>query len=182
MLRVKFGAVVLLQVLLLTFIVVRYEYTVARGIPILLKVVTFKQGNILSLRGEHFILSYEISNIRLDTIKNMAGSLSQDDTVYCQLVKEEKFWRVIAIDKTFHPTTPTEVWLKGKVVSFEGNQVQVAYGIEKIFIPEGTGDYLERELNVEKLFAEIRVTSGGVGVIKQLVVNGHSIDLSRYRK
>lgn len=173
MIRLKFWGVVLLQVLLLVFIVARYHYALANGVPVLLKVVPVDPRDLL--RGDYVILNYEISNIKLDTVRNEAGSVGYGDTVYVRLEKGEKYWEAMAIDKTIHPTDTSNVWLRGRVESSYRRNLRIKYGIEQFFIPEGTGHLIERERNREKVSVEIRVSKSGIGLIKQLYVSNQPV-------
>lgn len=173
MIRYKFWGIVLLQVLFLIFIVVRYHYALATGVPVFLQAVPVDPRDLF--RGDYVTLSYEISNIRLDTIENRAGSMNYGNTVYVGLERGEKYWRATTLDKAFHPTTHSAVWLKAQVMSsFEG-RVRLRYGIEQFFIPEGTGHLIEQERNRERVSVQIRVTDSGTALVKQLYVNDQPV-------
>jgi len=166
-------------VLLLVFIVVRYHYALTTGVPVLLKVVPVDPRDLL--RGDYVTLSYEISNIKLDSVKNEAGSIYYNDTVYVQLQKGEKYWKAKAIAKAFHSTDTSNVWLKGRVERVYRNNARIKYGVEQFFIPEGTGHFIEQERNREKVSVEINVTRSGIGLIKQLYISDQPVTYQQKR-
>ncbi|MFH0888649.1 MAG: GDYXXLXY domain-containing protein [Planctomycetota bacterium] len=189
---IKFWAIVLLEVLFLLGIFVRYRYALANGVSVLLKVMPVDPRDLL--RGDYVILSYEISSINLSKIENKAGNLSCWDTVYVRLERGEKFWNAVAIDKSFHTTNNSEVWLKGRVITSDytlrathsasgakDSLIGIDYGIEEFFVPEGEGRMIERERNNKNVSIEIRVTKSGLGLIKQIYVNDQPVDFRQIR-
>jgi len=170
---------VIAQILLLLFIVVRYQAALSNGVPVLLKVVPVDPRDLL--RGDYVTLRYEISTIELALVKNTPTEYSNGDTVYVKLEKGEKFWNATAVDKKFHPTSASEIWLRGtKEYSWqEGFKViNLKFGIEQFFVPEGKGKIIEQARNAKNLSIEIRVTEKGIGLIKQVYANNQPVELN----
>ena len=174
----KFWGLVLLQVILLLFIVIRYQSALSSGTPVLLKVVPVDPRDLL--RGDYVTFSYEISNLDLTKITNQGGEYNENDTVYVRLEQGDKFWNASAIDKSFHPTTASEIWLKGRKTSnwrmpddWNKQHISISYGIEQFFVPEGTGMLG----NSRDISVEIVVNKSGFGMIKQVYDKDNPINL-----
>ena len=93
-------------------------------------------------RGDYMILSYDISTLSADDA-SMPDGIGIDDTIYLRLsVDQEGFGRPIAILER----EPTEgLFIKGKIVRVPTPvSLEIEYGIESYFIPEGTGADMPR--------------------------------------
>jgi uncharacterized membrane-anchored protein len=73
---------------------------------------------------------------------------------------------------------PGDVVLKGRVQSIwktnnpEETVMNIRYGIEQYFVPEGTGRVLEDQVRDHKIEAIVTVGSDGTAALKGLVVDG----------
>ena len=65
-------------------------------------------------------------------------------------------------------TKPAEgLFIEGKVSSARTPNIQIVYGIESYFVPEGEGLKIERSRN--DMYAKVTIDSSGRSVVKSLV-------------
>ena len=163
-LKIAFWATVAGQIILLLAFISVKENTLRTGTSVLLQTVPVDPLSLL--QGEFVVLDYEIANIA-DKIPNSR----QGDTIYIQLLEDaDGVWRGIA----YTPNKPDadRVFIKGTVT----RPGRLEFGIDTYFIPEGTGRIIERARDVK---VRVAISSGGTGVIEELLVDGEPFDPAR---
>ncbi|MDP2267980.1 MAG: GDYXXLXY domain-containing protein [Deltaproteobacteria bacterium] len=148
------------------------EFTLQTGDEILLKTRPVDPRDLF--RGDYVILRYDISTINTDTLTYQSSDFKENDKVYVLLnVDDKKIGTLSNIDKN----KPTEgVFIEGTVKSASSNRVNIEYGIESYFVPEGKGKEIER--NLGKIYTKIAVDDFGNAVIKSLILDEKDIDLN----
>ncbi|MBD3203898.1 hypothetical protein GF327_06365 [Candidatus Woesearchaeota archaeon] len=147
------------------------EFTLQTGDEILLKTRPVDPRDLF--RGDYVILTYDISTINTDTLTYQGSDFKEDEKVYVLLnIDDQKIGSLANIDKNM----PKEgIFIEGTVKSTYSNKLNVEYGIESYFVPEGKGKEIER--NLGKIFSKIAVDDFGNAVIKSLVLDGKDINL-----
>lgn len=147
------------------------EFTLQTGDEILLKTRPVDPRDLF--RGDYVILRYEISTINTDTLSYQGSDFKEDDKVYVLLnVDDQKIGTLSNIDKN----KPSEgIFIEGIVKRASTNRLNIEYGIESYFVPEGKGREIEK--NLDKIYIKISVDDFGNAVIKSLVLDGKDIDL-----
>jgi uncharacterized membrane-anchored protein len=147
------------------------EFTMRTGDEILLKTMPVDPRDLF--RGDYVILGYEISTIYTNGLSYQSSDFKEDDSIYVLLnVNDDKIGMLADIDKS----KPIEgVFIKGIIKSVDNNRLNVEYGIESYFVPEGEGKNIESSLG--KIYTKVAVDKFGNAVIKSLVLNGKDIDL-----
>lgn len=175
--RLLMGVVVafLIQAGLLGAMLVDRALLLSRGAEIRLPVVPVDPRDFL--RGDYVILSYPISQIRSDRIGG-GEAFSAGQTIYVALAPENGSWRLDGV----HARPPkTGFFLKGKVETVRRdergcvppcNVYEIAYNLEKFFVPEGAGLALEKLRNDQRLEVDIAVAADGRAGLKRLLVDG----------
>ena len=171
--RWAFAAVVALQLLVLMSFVGFKEFTLRFGQTVVLQTVPVDARDFF--RGDYVVLRYQISTLRSRSNENIYLSIPYDiaegDTVYARLEPMEGVWRAIEVQRK--PRPAWDVFIKGEVTRVTRTSgvrgIEVEYGIESYFVPEGQGREIERSRDVQ-----VRVSVNGFGdpVIKGLVVDG----------
>ena len=172
--RWAFAAVVALQLLVLMGFVGYKEVTLRLGQTVVLQTIPVDPRDFF--RGDYVVLRYQISTLRSRSNENIYVSIPYDiaegDTVYTRLEPKGDVWRATDVERS--PRAEWDVFIKGKVTrvttrSSGGRGIDVEYGIESYFVPEGQGREIERSQDVQ-----VRVSVNGFGdpVIKGLVVDG----------
>lgn len=146
------------------------EYTLRTGQEILLKTVPVDPRDLF--RGDYVILSYEISSLDLEKLSASGAAFSRGQEVYVLLSTDGRY----SVATGIRPSRPSyeELFLKGQVRAVSGNTVQVEYGIESYFVPEGKGRVLERARE-KNLDVKASVDKHGHAGIKALFLDGTEV-------
>lgn len=146
------------------------EFTLQTGDEILLKTQPVDPRDLF--RGDYVILRYDISTVSTDSLSYQGSDFKEDDKVYVLLnIDEQKIGSLANIDKN----KPHEgFFIEGTVKSVYNNRLNIEYGIESYFVPEGKGKEIER--NLGKIYTKVAVDDFGNAVIKSLVLDGKDID------
>lgn len=175
MLLIGVVAAFLIQTGLLGAMLVDRALLLSRGAEIRLPVVPVDPRDFL--RGDYVILSYPISQIRSDRIGG-GETFSADQTIYVAMAAENGSWRLEGV----HARPPKSgLFLKGKVETVRRderacaspcNVYEIAYNLEKFFVPEGAGLALEKLRDDQRLEVDIAVAADGRAGLKRLLVDG----------
>jgi uncharacterized membrane-anchored protein len=152
-------------IILIGFIGYNY-YTLTQGHEILLKTVPVDPSDLF--RGEYVNLRYEISTIDLSrTPYDMSFNSGED--VFAVLYKSDKFWLVNRVGHQKPPLQRNEICIQGKVSSSYENRINVDWGIESYFVPEGKGRDIEQ--NIKEVSVKVSVDQTCRALIKGLYIN-----------
>lgn len=127
------------------------------------------------LRGEYVILRYSISTLN-------TGELQGDDkfnaaeTVYVTLENKPDGWAAVAVGHR-PVATPGGVVIKGTISRIDQPadapaNLNVDYGIESFFVPQGMGRDIETERQKGDLTADIAIDAQGRAAIKAMRRSG----------
>lgn len=149
--------------------VILQEHSLASGKTILLETRRVDPRDLL--RGDYFILNYDISDVPVGVFAPpVKTNLPAGTKVFVALVPGTNQFYVVARASTNEPSpSGNEVLLQGRCDYFwwrGTNTVHVVYGIEKYFVAEGTGNPRG------KLTVQAVVPSSGRARIKQVFVDG----------
>ncbi len=148
------------------------EFTLQTGNEILLKTQPIDPRDLF--RGDYVILRYDISTVSTDSLSYQSSDFKEDDTVYVLLnVNEDNIGTLSDIDKN----KPKEgMFIEGTVKRVYNNSLNIEYGIESYFVPEGKGKEIEK--NLGKIYTKVAVDDFGNAVITSLVLEDKDIDLN----
>jgi uncharacterized membrane-anchored protein len=135
-------------------------------------------------RGDYVRLNYEINNLQLHELSG-DKHFKVNDTVYVVLEKQGEYWesRAIYLHRPELLTGQLMIqgvvkrvdsrrWDSAKNVYSDITSLQISYGIENYFVPEGEGLKLERPEPGDKVTLEIALDKSGHAAIKTLLLNG----------
>lgn len=165
--KLTFIFIVILWAVIIGGFIIYKEFTLRTGEKVLLKTVPVDPRDLF--RGDYVVLRYDISNLALNEFENSNLEIVEGNTVFIELGKDEKYWVAADIHKE---KVESKLLLKGRVKSKRGETLNMEYGIESFFIPEGTGGELQRFSNSGELDVEVSVDKFGNGVIKDLYIDG----------
>jgi uncharacterized membrane-anchored protein len=127
-------------------------------------------------RGDYVTLTYDISNIETD---ELIGNRYAYGDIYVELREGDNgLWEAVAIHDDRDREFSNTVLLKGEADYRSGGSLRVEYGIEELFIPEGSGEDIPWERR-EDIAVEIKVDRFGNAVLRHLLVDGEKLDLER---
>ena len=157
-----FWIVVGLQmVALLGFVGVR-EVTMQTGREVVLETTPVDPRDVF--RGDYVVLRYEISTVS-------ACCFDVGDAVYVSLERQGDVWQATDVGDT-PPAADAGPYIRGRVTRADRAQgrpsLEIEYGIESYFVPEGTGREIEQARG--KLRVVAVVDGWGTAQIKSLVL------------
>jgi uncharacterized membrane-anchored protein len=134
-------------------------------------------------RGDYVTLGYDISTLKKSTTESdpdFNGFATGSEAFVTMTPKADGGgWAETHVGSVYpSQVAPGDIVLKGRVLSAWKSQnpaettVNVRYGIEKYFVPEGTGRALEDKVRNHKIEAIVAVGSDGTAALKGLVVDG----------
>ena len=145
------------------------EFTLQTGDEILLKTRPVDPRDLF--RGDYVILRYDISTINTNTLSYQGSDFKEGDKIYISLsVDNNNIGSLVNISKN----KPSKgIFIRGTIKNVYNNKLNVEYGIESYFVPEGKGKEIER--NLGKIYAKITIDNFGNAVIKSLVLDGKTL-------
>ena len=124
-------------------------------------------------RGDYVILGYGI--FRVPRVEGEA--VENGDVRYVTIQQAGDEWNVVAAGKTYPATVaPGQAVIRGEVVNTWPGDTSVTlemhYGIESYFVPEGQGLELEQKVRTGDLKVIVALDADGKAAIKGLVLDG----------
>ncbi|MEX2245586.1 MAG: GDYXXLXY domain-containing protein [Dehalococcoidia bacterium] len=168
-----------LQLFLLAALLGFKGYTVLTGETIVLAVAPVDPRD--PFRGDYVTVRYDISTIDSDEV---AGDDYVEGTVYVELREgSDGYWDAVALHEKRERSFDGTLLIKGHIESQNyglgaGYSYEIDYGIEEVFIPEGSGTTVA-EVPRGHLGVEVKVDRYGNAVARHFVVDGAPLDLER---
>ena len=162
---VRIAVIILLQIITILGLTIQKETQIATGQSIFVKLAPLDPRSLL--QGDYVILDYEIANQALAALDKGAPELLQPKWFFNKVKVVLKSDGPLHTFKEVHPwhasptLLPGEIILNAKVYTPH----EILFGIENVFVPEGTG--LSVEENAK--FAELKIASNGNALITQLL-------------
>ncbi len=174
----KLAIVVAIQFLILLSVIGFKQYTIWTSETVLLKTAPIDPRDLL--RGDDVRVQYDISTIALDEV---AGDDPYCGTFYVELQRgDDGYWGAVALHGRRERSLDGTVLMKGDAVCHEevglDETISVEYGIEQVFVPEGSGDDLPSGRD-HTIAVEVKVDRFGNAVPRRFFVDGQPFDLSR---
>jgi uncharacterized membrane-anchored protein len=139
--RVLFYGVILLQALFLLIMTASYYAIDAMGEEIRLKTVPVDPRDIFY--GDYVVLQYEISTISKELWVEHEQP-EYGERVYVVLEKEGEYHHVASISLIKPELGANETFIQGRYLyDMDEHNMYIEYGIERYFVPEGTGKAIE---------------------------------------
>lgn len=177
---------VLLQTAALVAMIVDKQRTLLFGTPIMLEVAPVDPRSLF--RGDYVQLGYAITLLPAG-LPGGDAAYRRGDTVYVTVRKAGPYWDAVAVGRDKPTVAAGEVALKGEVryAVRRGppddpepvQSVRVDYGIERYFVPEGTGRALEDAVRERKAAVEVAVDADGESAIRAILVDGKPVFVER---
>jgi uncharacterized membrane-anchored protein len=162
-----FAVAALLQVALVSLMVFDRVQILREGAEI--KLLTRPVDPRDFLRGDYVSLAYDIS-----FVPNAAYADQQHKgTVYVKIApKADGSYEAISLHRDRPPVTPPEMVIQGRQ---NGRGLQISYGLERYFVPQGEGTEIENARNQGKVSIVAAVTPSGRAAIKRLLIDGKPV-------
>lgn len=176
-LLVSAAVLALMQIGFLSWIIAGRAAVLRDGREVLLKVEPVDPRDLL--RGDYVRLGYEISNVPVAMIGNVPSGAqwTERGPVFVRVKKgEEGIWRVVSASLYEAPSTPPaegEIDIRGTVDDGRDlgqiDTLNVDYGIERFYLPEGDGLAIERDMRVRSFSIVAAIAEDGTAQIKALM-------------
>jgi len=168
--------VVALQTAALAGMVAVKHRTLLTGTPILLKTEPVDPRSLF--RGDYVVLNYAIGSLDYAALEG-DNAFERHDEVYVELRQGETYWEPVSIHRDMPAHGPESVVIRG-TVQYSGawiggenrDGINVRYGIESYFVPEGEGREIELPRNEGKVAILVAVDGGGAAAIKAVLIDG----------
>jgi uncharacterized membrane-anchored protein len=133
-------------------------------------------------RGDYVRIDFPVTMVSSELFaKNEKPRKS--GAVYVTLQREGESWKPVAVSETAPKVTPPlgaeQTVLQGRLAynwwpgsGRTPHQVRINYGIERYYVPEGTGLELEKAAREKKLAVVVAVDGKGRSAIKGLIIDG----------
>lgn len=161
--RIAFTAAVILQFMILAIIAMPRAFTLSDGRVITIQTEPWDPWDMF--RGDYVQLHFGFSqvNARLAT-----EVLERNDHVFVLLkrdAEDDKKWIPRLISKKLPTNAADEVVLSARVDYTSTETTNLSYGIERVFIPEGTGKEVKP---TDRMELDVAVDKDGHAVTKEL--------------
>jgi uncharacterized membrane-anchored protein len=168
-----FAAAAPIQIALVSVMVLDRMQILRQGVEVKLQTRAVDPRDLL--RGDYVVLNYDISLLPAGD----AGNLPRRSTVFVKLApKADGFYEAVSAYREPVEVTGSEILMRGRTTGqcFGWNcNVQVRYGIEKYFVPQGEGRDIESARNQGKVSVVAAVTPTGRTAIKRLLIDGKPV-------
>ncbi len=187
----KIMLLVLIEVAALGAMIADKQYTLNTGTPVLLPTEPVDPRSLFM--GDYARLAYSISQLRLDGEAAVAGDkdFKRHDTVWVALKPEAAGAKAVSVHHQRSAIASGLLAIRGDVQSVNENtfdrasnqsvkqrSLQVRYGIEQYYVPEGSGRQIERPQGGEKVAMLIAIDARGKAGILAVLFDGKE----RYRE
>jgi uncharacterized membrane-anchored protein len=173
--RIGLLAAFVLQVGLLGWMVGDRALLLMRGKEVRLAVVPIDPRDVF--RGDYVTLAYRISRLNPRRLEG-DDEFVAGDAIYVALEPRGAEWAAAAIYRkqpsqgTFIAGTVTADLPFSATCTAPCNVYDVDYGLDKFFVPEGTGRELEQLRNTQRVSVDVAVGDNGRAALKRLLVDG----------
>jgi uncharacterized membrane-anchored protein len=168
----KLAIAVAVQLVIIGGVLGFKQYTIWTGETVRLAVGPYDPRD--PFRGDYVTLSYDISVIEPG---ELIGQNNAYGDVYVELREgADGVWDTVAIHDEREREFEGTVLLKGEADYRGTGTIRIEYGIEEVFIPEGSGRDIPWR---EDLQVEVKVDRFGNAVLRHLLVDGEKLDLKR---
>lgn len=158
------GMLVLLQVLFVCGLAGSYYAAGWFGVEIRLKTVPVDPRDLLY--GDYVVLGYEISRLDPGLWQEKSELPKNGDKVHVLLKPVNGLYEAAGVYSAKPAVKPGEVVLRGTVQYSWNQSIHVNYGLEKYYVPEGTGKELEDQ--ARNMIVTVKVAPWGQAKIESL--------------
>ncbi|MCZ8514667.1 GDYXXLXY domain-containing protein [Paenibacillus filicis] len=158
-------AFVAVQALVLAGLALSYYAVGWFGQDVKLRTVPVDPRDVLY--GDYVTLSYDISRLQPSLWRDQTEKAERGKAIYVVLAAGSDGYAAPAAAYGYKPSAqPGQVVLKGIIRSVWSEGISVEYGLEKYYVPEGTGKDLEKKAS--RLAVHLKVAPWGQGKIESL--------------
>lgn len=177
---VLFGAAILLQCAILVLMVADRVRILREGREVTLQTRPVDPRDLL--RGDYVVLGYDISQLPAGALAGQPTA-ERNPVMFVKLAPDANgLYQAVSVHAEPVTVTAPEVLIRGRIVYSCGStsrtfcdKLQIRYGLESYFVPEGEGKKLEQARNQQKLRVVAAVLPSGRAAIKRLLLDGEAV-------
>lgn len=177
---VLFGAAILLQCAILVLMVADRVRILREGREVTLQTRPVDPRDLL--RGDYVVLGYDISQVAAGALAGQPTA-ERNPVMFVKLAPDANgLYQAVSVHAEPVTVTAPEVLIRGRIVYSCGSTsrtfcdtLQIRYGLESYFVPEGEGKKLEQARNQQKLRVVAAVLPSGRAAIKRLPLDGEPV-------
>jgi uncharacterized membrane-anchored protein len=177
---VLFGAAILLQCAILVLMVADRVRILREGTEVTLQTRPVDPRDLL--RGDYVVLGYDISQLPAGALAGQPTA-ERSPVVFVKLAPDANgLYQAVSVHAEPVTVTAPDVLIRGRIVYSCGStsrtfcdKLQIRYGLESYFVPEGEGKKLEQARNQQKLRVVAAVLPSGRAAIKRLLLDGEPV-------
>lgn len=177
---VLFGAAILLQCAILVLMVADRVRILREGREVTLQTRPVDPRDLL--RGDYVVLGYDISQLPAGALAGRPTA-ERNPVMFVKLAPDANgLYQAVSVHAEPVTVTAPEVLIRGRMVYSCGStsrtfcdKLQIRYGLESYFVPEGEGKKLEQARNQQKLRVVAAVLPSGRAAIKRLLLDGEPV-------
>lgn len=155
--RKWYYTIVVLQVLFLFIMAGSYYAVDYVGEEIKLKTEPIDPRDLFY--GDYVTLNYEISQLPLALWQGGAQEPEENQVIYVELAPSDGFYNAVNVHAQNKAIPAEHKMLKGQLQYSWDNQLRVRYGLERYYVPEGTGQDIED--NLDNMIVTVKITPWG---------------------
>ena len=165
--KIIFIVVSFLWIAVAVGLIISKQHIIRTGKTVLLETVPVDPRDFL--RGDYVILRYKISTLDLQQIQSEKSNFGRGERIYVRLEPKERFWEATAV-RIKKPVSENRIYIKAKVKYCYNKKLELNYGIESYFVPEGEGKDIEKNMRGNKSSVEVEalVDTSGNAIIKKV--------------
>lgn len=165
-----FFLAILLQVLILLSFQIKKEISIRRGVKIVVKTTPVDPRSLF--RGDYINLNYEFSRIDLDKVECDTTYFYKGQKVFVKLSKVGDDWKAVQVSgEPIKDIGPDETMITGINRWRSRRSINVIYGIESYFVPEGRGKYIEKKILDKRVKVELSIDKGGHASARKIFID-----------
>lgn len=166
---------ILFQVLLLFSFQAKKEISIHKGVKIVVRTVPVDPRSLF--RGDYINLNYEFSGIDLNMVESDRTYFHKGQKVFVKLTKVGDDWKAVQVSsKPIRDIGRDEVMIRGSAGKRPSkNFINVVYGIESYFVPEGKGKYIEKEIFKKRVKVELSVDKKGYASARKIFIDEEEV-------
>ena len=165
--KLIFIAVSFLWIVVAVGLIISKQHIINTGKTVLLETVPVDPRDFL--RGDYVILRYKISTLDLQQTQSEKSYFGRGERVYVRLQPKGRFCEATAV-RIKKPVSDNGIYIKAKVKYCYNKKLELSYGIESYFVPEGEGKDIEKNMRGNKSSVEVEalVDTSGNAIIKKV--------------
>lgn len=177
---VLFGVAILLQCAILVLMVADRVRILREGREVTLQTRPVDPRDLL--RGDYVVLGYDISQLPAGALAGQPTA-ERNPVMFVKLAPDANgLYQAVSVHAEPVTVTAPEVLIRGRIAYSCGStsrtfcdKLQIRYGLESYFVPEGEGKKLEQARNQQKLRVVAAVLPSGRAAIKRLLLDGEPV-------